>query len=283
LSGNTASQYGGGLYLTGLLPSDAERPVAAALHNNLFWANLASAASDFWIENAAASNAETAVVELFNNNFDQQPAQGHHFDLVFPIPANNLDRLDPRFTDPGNHDLHVEADSPMINAGHNDAPALGATDIDDEPRIQGPAIDIGADEVNLLDLAPTTPLPEIYANNARTSLVIAAGTRLVIDVALNAGALAGSAADWWAAAKSSDGWWHSYQYPSADWIGVGKSETALLPAYQGPLGNLPQFPIFDASDLPPGHYVLYFGFDLDMNGVLDLSQAYYDAVEITVE
>ncbi len=44
-------------------------------------------------------------------------------------------------------DYHLSIDSPCIDAGDRDfTPAVGATDIDGEPRIQGCHIDIGADE-----------------------------------------------------------------------------------------------------------------------------------------
>jgi len=282
-SANTASQFGGGVYQTGMSTGNAGVDIAAALYNNLFWANSADVAVDFWIANGMTGNAETNPVQLVNNSFDQRATMGYHLDTPFPIPASNVDAIDPQFVDSGNNNLHLQPDSPMIDAGDNGAPALATSDIDGEPRIQGAAVDIGADEVSLLDLDSTEPLPSIYANNARWSLVIPQGSRLEIDVALRAGALSGHDADWWVAARTSAGQWSSYLYPSGDWINVGGSEAKLVATYQGPLVDLPQFPVLDTSEWAPGQYTVYFGFDPEMNGVLDLSDAYYDGVEITIE
>jgi len=53
---------------------------------------------------------------------------------------------DPLFVDPANGDYHLRASSPAINAGDNSAPNLPSTDLDGNPRIVGPAVDIGAYE-----------------------------------------------------------------------------------------------------------------------------------------
>ncbi len=52
---------------------------------------------------------------------------------------------DPKFVNPASFDLHLQATSPAINAGEN-LSGVGASDIDGETRIQGNAIDLGADE-----------------------------------------------------------------------------------------------------------------------------------------
>jgi hypothetical protein len=62
--------------------------------------------------------------------------------------AANLPNLDPLFVDGPNGDLHLTLGSPCIDQGDSAAPGLPATDIDGDPRIIGPAPDIGADEFN---------------------------------------------------------------------------------------------------------------------------------------
>ena len=52
---------------------------------------------------------------------------------------------DPKFVNPAGFDLHLQATSLAINAGEN-LSGVGASDIDGETRIQGNAIDLGADE-----------------------------------------------------------------------------------------------------------------------------------------
>jgi hypothetical protein len=70
---------------------------------------------------------------------------------------------DPMLADPANGDLHLQAGSPMIDAGSPDAPALGAIDFDGDSRaVNGTTLcadrrDIGADEfvpASALDCEP---------------------------------------------------------------------------------------------------------------------------------
>ncbi len=54
--------------------------------------------------------------------------------------------LDPMFVDEENNNCQLQPNSPCINAGCNNAPDLSDTDILGNPRISGPAVDIGAYE-----------------------------------------------------------------------------------------------------------------------------------------
>lgn len=279
---NAASHYGGGAYFD-MLPVEADHgKVIAAIHNNLFWDNSGLFAADFAVSAAKAGSGEPPLLQLFNNNFDQEPTFGFSVEGATVITRGNFNHIDPGFRDLEKQDLHLKADSPMVDAGSPDLPPESNTDIDGEPRKQGRALDIGADEVSLIDLDMLDPLPEIYANRARSALVITAGTRVSVEVALNAGKQVGVDADWWAALDGPGGW-HSYKYPSGEWVLSGKSTADLSVAYQGPLGHLSPLAILDTTDLEPGQYTMYFGVDLDMNGVLDLPDVYYDAVEILVQ
>ena len=65
---------------------------------------------------------------------------------------------DPLFTNPVLFDYHVLAGSPVVDAGTTDTD-LGATDIDGEPRNQGAAPDIGADERPAPPPPPPPPPP----------------------------------------------------------------------------------------------------------------------------
>jgi hypothetical protein len=60
--------------------------------------------------------------------------------------ANGLAGVDPLLVNLTTPNLHLQAASPVIDRGQNLA-ASGTLDIDGQPRIQGAAIDIGADEV----------------------------------------------------------------------------------------------------------------------------------------
>ncbi len=61
------------------------------------------------------------------------------------LGAGNID-ADPQFVDPDNGDFHLVERSPAIDAGDPDAPSLPETDFEGDPRIVGPAPDMGVDE-----------------------------------------------------------------------------------------------------------------------------------------
>ncbi len=63
--------------------------------------------------------------------------------------ANGL-FVNPLLVDPSNGDLHVTAGSPAVNAGETLATsAIGSVDIDGHARVDGMAVDIGADELTV--------------------------------------------------------------------------------------------------------------------------------------
>jgi hypothetical protein len=72
-----------------------------------------------------------------------------------PDPAsNNTINVDPSFVDAVNGDLHLRADSPMIDLGTDTNNILfggmSASDLDGNDRVIGPAIDLGAYESDVL-------------------------------------------------------------------------------------------------------------------------------------
>ncbi|HEX6653005.1 MAG TPA: choice-of-anchor Q domain-containing protein [Thermoleophilaceae bacterium] len=77
------------------------------------------------------------------------PAGAHYDD-----GGGNQD-AEPLFAAPAALDFHELAGSPTIDAG-GVTPALGATDLDGEPRVQGAAPDIGADETQAPPVPDTT-------------------------------------------------------------------------------------------------------------------------------
>ncbi len=137
-SGNSA--YGGGLFV-----ELWENIAIANIYNNIIWGNTGTF-SDLYVQDDMDVDLTGARVNLYHNdytNFDIEVG-----DNLFR--GDNIDQ-DPLFVDvsdpdPGNWDLHLNGGSPCIDAGTANAPSLPATDFDGEPRIRGPAPDMGADE-----------------------------------------------------------------------------------------------------------------------------------------
>jgi hypothetical protein len=119
-----------------------------------------------------------------------------------------------------------------------------------------------------------SPEPDIKANGSDESITITRADTLTVTVALIAGPLLGTNADWGLAAKTPLGWY--YYDLSAEWL-PGR-EVAL----QRPLIDLPSREVFNMSGLPAGTYTFYFGVDLVMDGSIDMNQAYYDQVSVTI-
>ncbi|HEY3268715.1 MAG TPA: choice-of-anchor Q domain-containing protein [Armatimonadota bacterium] len=84
---------------------------APALRNNCLYGNAASAVSDSAIAGA-------------NGNIGAEP----------------------RFAAMGQGNFHIQAASPCRDAGYSAAVSAGDLDMDGQPRLQGPAVDMGADE-----------------------------------------------------------------------------------------------------------------------------------------
>jgi hypothetical protein len=84
--------------------------------------------------------------------------------ITTPGPPNNQTAAY-KLADPANGDFHELVASPTRDAGHNTGP--GFFDPDGNPRVLGPAPDIGAFEYNGTPLATTLPASAIGANTAR--------------------------------------------------------------------------------------------------------------------
>jgi hypothetical protein len=79
---------------------------------------------------------------LRNNNVYDNTA----YDYSGLNPGTGDFSADPKFVDKVNGNLHIQPNSPCIDAGYNDVVQPGWVDMDGQPRIQGDHVDIGADE-----------------------------------------------------------------------------------------------------------------------------------------
>jgi hypothetical protein len=147
--GNSASTDGGGLYVWVQLNT-----ATVNIYNNIIWGNtkgVGGSGGDLYVndEGRFPPTGTGATVNLYNNDYtDLYVRDGDNL-----FQGDNIDQ-DPRFVDvsdpdPSNWDLHLNGGSPCINAGTANAPFLPATDFDGEPRIRGPAPDMGAYETPL--------------------------------------------------------------------------------------------------------------------------------------
>lgn len=115
----------------------------AYVYNNIIRGN----DSDLEIVDSSAS--ENATSRVFNNDMTSfaRPTG------TKKTEGDNVD-VDPLFVDGSNGDVHLQAASPVINAGLNSAPGIPSTDFDGEARIQRSVVDMGADET---DVGPVFP------------------------------------------------------------------------------------------------------------------------------
>jgi hypothetical protein len=115
----------------------------------------------------------------------------------------------------------------------------------------------------------TAPSPGIFLND--TSVTISLGPNAEL----------GQNADWWLVAYSPWGQWYSYVYPNK-WVDIGTDLSHVTPAYQGPLANISSLELFDITGLAGGTYDLYFGVDMNKNGVLDYGQLYHSSFTLNI-
>jgi len=173
-SGNSSANYGGGAYVHsgttgtvtltnnslrgnsavsggGLYVAIYEDSATVNIYNNIIWGNTATTAGgDLYVDDDGDGNATATAVNLLYNVFSTFAINVGGGTLS---QGNNIDR-DPVLT----VDFHLQAGSPAIDAGDNNAPSLPTTDFDgddrriDDPTVPdtgngtAPIVDIGADE-----------------------------------------------------------------------------------------------------------------------------------------
>ena len=148
ITGNTSPRSGGGLYV--LTPSGTRGP---ALVNNTLSGNSAPDSGvvlggfdgqvQLFNNIIAAATSQPAVLFDHNDLFNSTgPAtQGSCSQVVGP--GGNLSAA-PQFASAG--DYHLQASSPAIDTGNNNAPSLPSTALGGGPRISGGAVDQGVYE-----------------------------------------------------------------------------------------------------------------------------------------
>jgi hypothetical protein len=142
-------------------------------------------------------------------------------------------------------------------------------------------VHIGYQDTSLGDLKYATnaqqpaPAPDIKANGSDGAITISQSEKLSVTVELNLSTRASENADWWVVAETPFEWYY-YDVNRDSW------KPGLICTYGGPLFDLPPYDVLNMSGLPTGDYTFYFGVDMVMNGSLDMSDIYYDSVEVEI-
>lgn len=124
------------------------------------------------------------------------------------------------------------------------------------------------------------PVPDIIANNSNGTINITPSDNLSVTVELNPGSYSGNSADWWLAVETTEGWYYyDFDRREGEWVYAPSPDNVLV-THQGPLFGLSKYEVVNISGLPAGTYVVYFGVDMNMNGLLDFDKLYYDSVSI---
>ena len=113
---------------------------------------------------------------------------------------------------------------------------------------------------------------DVKANGSDGPIAIAPSDTLSLTIELDSGGHTNNA-DWWVLGDTPFGW---YYYNLVSGWRPGQNVT-----YQGALFDLSPYEVMKMT-LPEGSYKLYFGVDMDMNGVLDMNRIYYDKVEVEI-
>jgi parallel beta-helix repeat protein len=149
-SNRVSGNGGGGIYVY----SYAASPVLLA--NNTINRNAAPTGGGIWYEGAPTivntivvfntSGIAGGATSLLRRNCVYGNPAYNYSGMTDPTGIDGNLSVDPKMSNvpPGN--VHIQPDSPCVDAGDDSVVQAGWTDVDGQPRIQGAHVDIGADE-----------------------------------------------------------------------------------------------------------------------------------------
>ncbi len=154
-SSNNTYEGGGGIVVNG--DTDPDSTSILEMYNTLLYGNTANPGADLTINLYGVQSRAEVHYSNVNDINDMRGTFNQ---------SNNLNAA-PLFVDPSNNDYRLQPTSPMIDAGTAavpDPPGLPVTDMDGNPRIIGPAPDIGAYE-----FSPVNPPQGTYGTKMTIS------------------------------------------------------------------------------------------------------------------
>lgn len=123
-------------------------------------------------------------------------------------------------------------------------------------------------------IEPPIPLVDIKANGFDDPIIINQSDTLEIRISLDSNELTDNV-DFWLIQQTSEGMFY-FDNSTKSW------QPGLNVTSQGPLFDITNKKVFQASGLSPGVYRFFFGVDMNMDGKLTKSCLYYDMVKVTV-
>lgn len=133
-----------------------DNTATANIYNNIFWNPQSPPLNQVYLANDVDADGTASPINFYNNNYqtlylDINSNFSSLDNLVNAIPGFISDTANPN---PDLWDLHLSAQSSMINQGNNQAPGLPSLDYDGETRIANNIVNIGADEETVVSPNP---------------------------------------------------------------------------------------------------------------------------------
>lgn len=138
---NTALM-GGGVFIYSS-PSDDKRAFIY-IYNNIIYGNRADTGAEVLLMSEPSANLDLYI--HYNILSSEEGIGLHIWDGDVNVSVDNNIFGNPLLANPYAGDFGLQPDSPAIDAGYNNAPALPLEDYRGGPRIVGPKVDIGAVE-----------------------------------------------------------------------------------------------------------------------------------------
>ena len=139
IANNMAADMGGAAYITG--NSDV------SVYNSIAWGNTATNANQVWVESGC-------MISLDYCCYSGKPDD---YGGGAQATITNSMTEDPMFRDSASGDFRLKPGTPCFNIGNNSY-ALWSLDLDGNARLDGGTVDLGAFELNVIDV------PSAYAN-----------------------------------------------------------------------------------------------------------------------